>query len=198
MGWRLPGGAPGVCSSGHLCSDHCLSAPALPPSPPGKAGGPGCPRSRVGGSTHTSPQGVADGGVAPCPQGLGTNLPGMKRAGGGKRGGGKLREQQEEGGGGREMGTGTIPGQWVRSRDGERGGSCHSLGHSWHSHAGQDPRTQGGSAGSSQDLGRAAGPGAASLHPPLPFHCGDTAPGPPRGSPCPPAAPQAVPLCLIR
>lgn len=87
------------------------------------------------------------------------------------------------------MGTGTIPGQWVRSRDGERGGSCHSLGHSWHSHAGQDPRTQGGSAGSSQDSGRAAGPGAASLHPLLPLHCVDTAPGPPRGSPCPPCSP---------
>lgn len=183
-------------------------APAPPPTPPGKAGGPSCPRSRMGGSTHTSLQGVADGGVSPSPQGLGTNLLGMKRAGGGKGGGGRQREQQKEGGGGREMGTGTIPGQWVRSRDGEPGWDLPPPDAAqpraftetfltfpcWRYH-GKDPQTQEGSAGCSQDSGRAAGPGVAPLHPQLPLCSGDTALRPLRAprAPCSPQGHTFVP-----
>lgn len=196
MGWRLPGGAPGICSGGHLCSDHCPSAPALPPSPPGKAGSPGCPRSRVGGSTHTSPQGVADGGVAPCPQGLGTNLPGMKRAGGGKRGGGRRREQREE-----------VVGRWGQGRSRDSGcgaGTENGVGAATHwdipgiPTPGRTPAPRGAPL---VPLRTREGLQDQELPPSTPC-CPFTAwtrPRDPRGVPrAPPAAPQAVPLCLIR
>lgn len=142
--------------------------PVPPPTRPGKAGGPSCPQRRVGGSTHTSPQGVADGGVAPCPQGLGTNLLGMKRAGGGKGGGGRQREQQEEGGGDRDNpGTEGAEQRW-RTGLGAASPWCHPRTlltfPRWCCHRHDTPRPKGSSAGSSQEPGRAAGAGAASLH----------------------------------